>query len=262
MDDFLKKFFHYVYENKRYAKENNYCKDDNQYLQLFTSSLYLAALFSSFAALDRQRTCQLMSWLRGSRRITQFGRDSWMMMTTTRRAIRRRMMFLVILQLVLRFGCAQNWVANLYLRVICNGFVAIVKHSDIWDADMISRGIWNRFVPTVKHMKKVTEQAADAFSGLSLPRSIEDIDYKFSKLILIGIYYGINKKILDSTMVTKVCNKDAPSQDAIEGKPEEAENCFLLALKEAKEGFGERDPHVASACNNLVGLMRRCSSSF
>ncbi|KAF8401684.1 hypothetical protein HHK36_012630 [Tetracentron sinense] len=50
MDDFLKKFFHSVYEKKLLAKENNYCKFDNQYLQLFTSSLYLAALVSSFAA--------------------------------------------------------------------------------------------------------------------------------------------------------------------------------------------------------------------
>lgn len=35
---------------------------------------------------------------------------------------------------------------------------------------------------------------------------------------------------------------------------EEAEKLFVSALQEAKEGFGERDPHVASACNNLVGF--------
>lgn len=50
MDDFLEKFFHSVYERKRSVQENNYCKYDNQYLQLFTSSLYLAALVASFAA--------------------------------------------------------------------------------------------------------------------------------------------------------------------------------------------------------------------
>lgn len=33
----------------------------------------------------------------------------------------------------------------------------------------------------------------------------------------------------------------------------EAEKFFLSALQEAKEGFGDRDAHVASACNNLVG---------
>ncbi|XP_057958398.1 sugar transport protein 6-like [Malania oleifera] len=50
MDDFLIKFFPAVYERKLHAKENNYCKYDNQFLQLFTSSLYLAALVSSFVA--------------------------------------------------------------------------------------------------------------------------------------------------------------------------------------------------------------------
>ncbi|ONI17542.1 hypothetical protein PRUPE_3G166300 [Prunus persica] len=42
----------------------------------------------------------------------------------------------------------------------------------------------------------------------------------------------------------------------MQGKLEEAEKLFLLALQEAKEGFGERDPHVASACNNLAELYR------
>ncbi|XP_042521342.1 sugar transport protein 8-like [Macadamia integrifolia] len=50
MDDFLKKFFPKVYERKQKAHENNYCKYDNEFLQLFTSSLYLAALVFSFVA--------------------------------------------------------------------------------------------------------------------------------------------------------------------------------------------------------------------
>ncbi|CAI9770979.1 unnamed protein product [Fraxinus pennsylvanica] len=50
MDDFLKKFFPVIYERKLHAKENNYCKYDDQLLQLFTSSLYLAALVASFGA--------------------------------------------------------------------------------------------------------------------------------------------------------------------------------------------------------------------
>ncbi|KVH92156.1 Tetratricopeptide-like helical [Cynara cardunculus var. scolymus] len=40
------------------------------------------------------------------------------------------------------------------------------------------------------------------------------------------------------------------------GKLEDAERLFVGALQEAKEGFGERDPHVASACNNLAELYR------
>lgn len=50
MDDFLEKFFHKVYINKQKAKENAYCKYDNQGLQLFTSSLYLAGLIATFFA--------------------------------------------------------------------------------------------------------------------------------------------------------------------------------------------------------------------
>ncbi|KAK8688480.1 hypothetical protein V6N13_087244 [Hibiscus sabdariffa] len=50
MDDFLIKFFPKVHERKMHAKEDNYCKYDDQFLQLFTSSLYLAALVSSFIA--------------------------------------------------------------------------------------------------------------------------------------------------------------------------------------------------------------------
>ncbi|KAH9604445.1 hypothetical protein KSS87_020216, partial [Heliosperma pusillum] len=50
MDDFLINFFPKVYERKQHVQQSNYCKYDNQYLQLFTSSLYLSALVSSFLA--------------------------------------------------------------------------------------------------------------------------------------------------------------------------------------------------------------------
>uniref|UniRef100_A0A7N0RCG8 Kinesin light chain n=1 Tax=Kalanchoe fedtschenkoi TaxID=63787 RepID=A0A7N0RCG8_KALFE len=42
----------------------------------------------------------------------------------------------------------------------------------------------------------------------------------------------------------------------LQGKLEEAEKFFLLAIQEARDGFGERDPHVASSCNNLAELYR------
>ncbi|CAL0334818.1 unnamed protein product [Lupinus luteus] len=42
----------------------------------------------------------------------------------------------------------------------------------------------------------------------------------------------------------------------LQGKLDEAEKLFLSALQEAKEGFGQRDPHVASASNNLAELYR------
>ncbi|CAL5094433.1 unnamed protein product [Urochloa decumbens] len=51
MDPFLKKFFPEVYRKKQMAQgTSQYCKFDNQLLQTFTSSLYLAALVSSLFA--------------------------------------------------------------------------------------------------------------------------------------------------------------------------------------------------------------------
>ncbi|KAL7599316.1 hypothetical protein Lser_V15G25686 [Lactuca serriola] len=51
MDHFLKEFFPKVYRRKQeHLKETDYCKYDNQILTLFTSSLYFAALFSTFFA--------------------------------------------------------------------------------------------------------------------------------------------------------------------------------------------------------------------
>ncbi|KAL0924750.1 hypothetical protein M5K25_005605 [Dendrobium thyrsiflorum] len=51
MNDFLRKFFPKVYRRKNETGlDSNYCKYDNQGLQLFTSSLYLAGLTATFFA--------------------------------------------------------------------------------------------------------------------------------------------------------------------------------------------------------------------
>ncbi|PIN09174.1 putative transporter (major facilitator superfamily) [Handroanthus impetiginosus] len=51
MDDFLKEFFPGIYRRKhQHLNETDYCKYDNQILTLFTSSLYFAALVSTFGA--------------------------------------------------------------------------------------------------------------------------------------------------------------------------------------------------------------------
>ncbi|PHU22774.1 Sugar transport protein 13 [Capsicum chinense] len=51
MEPFLKKFFHDVYIKMKEDKEiSNYCKFDSHLLTSFTSSLYVAGLFSSFFA--------------------------------------------------------------------------------------------------------------------------------------------------------------------------------------------------------------------
>ncbi|GMI71937.1 SUGAR TRANSPORT PROTEIN 13 [Hibiscus trionum] len=57
MPDFLEKFFPVVYRKTRNpGSEGNYCKYDNQGLQLFTSSLYLAGLTATFFASYTTRT--------------------------------------------------------------------------------------------------------------------------------------------------------------------------------------------------------------
>ncbi|XP_023641298.1 sugar transport protein 7-like [Capsella rubella] len=50
MDEFLIEFFHDVYEKKRHAHENNYCKFDNQGLAAFNSLLNIAGLLASLMA--------------------------------------------------------------------------------------------------------------------------------------------------------------------------------------------------------------------
>ncbi|KAH0908642.1 hypothetical protein HID58_031963 [Brassica napus] len=58
MPDFLKKFFPVVHRKVEAGadKNSNYCKYDNQGLQLFTSSLYLAGLTATFFASYTTRT--------------------------------------------------------------------------------------------------------------------------------------------------------------------------------------------------------------
>jgi len=58
MPDFLEKFFPVVYRKVVAGadKDSNYCKYDNQGLQLFTSSLYLAGLTATFFASYTTRT--------------------------------------------------------------------------------------------------------------------------------------------------------------------------------------------------------------
>ncbi|KAH7445677.1 hypothetical protein KP509_01G020100 [Ceratopteris richardii] len=50
MDDFLVKFFPNVYKSRNAFHQGNYCRYDNQVFQLFSSSLYIAALLTSFVA--------------------------------------------------------------------------------------------------------------------------------------------------------------------------------------------------------------------
>ena len=50
MPEFLQKFYPSVYASEQSAVQDNYCKYNNQVFQLYTSSLYLAALLATFGA--------------------------------------------------------------------------------------------------------------------------------------------------------------------------------------------------------------------
>ncbi|KAL9425038.1 hypothetical protein AB3S75_032048 [Citrus x aurantiifolia] len=70
------------------------------------------------------------------------------------------------------------------------------------------------------------------------------------------------RKIEDGSVVSNIHTSkwrvftDSGRDYFLQGKLADAEKLFLSALQEAKEGFGEQDPHVASACNNLAELYR------
>ncbi|XP_058009281.1 uncharacterized protein LOC110645922 isoform X3 [Hevea brasiliensis] len=70
------------------------------------------------------------------------------------------------------------------------------------------------------------------------------------------------RKIEDGSVISNVHTSkwriftDNGREYFLQGKLDEAEKFFLSALEEAKKGFGDRDPHVASACNNLAELYR------
>ncbi|KAK7387371.1 hypothetical protein VNO78_28122 [Psophocarpus tetragonolobus] len=74
---------------------------------------------------------------------------------------------------------------------------------------------------------------------------------------LIGL-----RKIEDGSVVSNIHTAkwrvftDKAREFFLQGKLDEAEKLFLSAIQEAKEGFGEKDSHVASACNNLAELYR------
>ncbi|CAK7338988.1 unnamed protein product [Dovyalis caffra] len=80
-----------------------------------------------------------------------------------------------------------------------------------------------------------------------------------------AIILGINAKpVLADELRESSSENDSDADDMFgfrkiedgSGKLDLAEKFFFSALQEAKEGFGEKDPHVASSCNNLAELFR------
>ncbi|CAI9298832.1 unnamed protein product [Lactuca saligna] len=96
------------------------------------------------------------------------------------------------------------------------------------------------------------------FLGLSsTPAMAEDSSTELTETDLGGL-----RKIDDGSVVSNIHTSkwrvftDNGRDLFLQGKLDDAERLFMGALQEAKEGFGERDPHVASACNNLAELYR------
>ncbi|KAK9049824.1 hypothetical protein SSX86_031206 [Deinandra increscens subsp. villosa] len=94
--------------------------------------------------------------------------------------------------------------------------------------------------------------------GLGLtPVLAEDASTEVTSAESIGL-----QKIDDGSVVSNIHTSkwrvftDSGRDLFLQGKLEDAERLFMGALEEARQGFGERDPHVASACNNLAELYR------
>lgn len=101
------------------------------------------------------------------------------------------------------------------------------------------------------------------FLGLSLtPVLAEDASTESTETDASGSDFTGLRKIDDGSVVSNIHTSkwrvftDNGRDLFLQGKLEDAERLFVGALQEAKEGFGERDPHVASACNNLAELYR------
>ncbi|KAI3668872.1 hypothetical protein L6452_40088 [Arctium lappa] len=101
------------------------------------------------------------------------------------------------------------------------------------------------------------------FLGLSLtPVLAEDASTELTETDASGSDFTGLRKIDDGSVVSNIHTSkwrvftDNGRDLFLQGKLEDAERLFVAALQEAKEGFGERDPHVASACNNLAELYR------
>ncbi|KAJ8510119.1 hypothetical protein OPV22_000553 [Ensete ventricosum] len=111
MDDFLEEFFPVVYERKHKAKEDNYCKYDNQGLQLFTSSLYLAALVSSFVA---SKVCT-----KHGRRLTMQAASVFFLVGVIFNAAARNIVMLIVGRILLGVGVGfANQAVPLFLSEI------------------------------------------------------------------------------------------------------------------------------------------------
>lgn len=107
MPDFLKKFFPVVYRKTQLKEEidSNYCKYDNQGLQLFTSSLYLAGLTATFFASYTTRKL--------GRRLTMLIAGVFFIIGTVLNATAENLTMLIVGRISL--GCGVGFANQVYL---------------------------------------------------------------------------------------------------------------------------------------------------
>ena len=100
MPSFLKEFFPEVYRRtEQPVADSNYCKYDNQNLQLFTSSLYLAALVATlFASVVTRKL---------GRKLTMLIAGLFFLLGTVLNAIARHIILLIIGRVLL--GCGVGF---------------------------------------------------------------------------------------------------------------------------------------------------------
>lgn len=113
MPDFLEKFFPVVYEKTQLNEDkSNYCKYDNQNLQLFTSSLYLAGLTATFFASYTTRKL--------GRRITMLIAGIFFLIGTAFNAAAQDLAMLIVGRILL--GCGVGFANQVCLitYLLCN----------------------------------------------------------------------------------------------------------------------------------------------
>ena len=128
MPDFLKKFFPVVYRRTNDPGINgNYCKYDNQGLQLFTSSLYLAGLTATFFASYTTR--------RLGRRLTMLIAGFFFIVGVVLNAAAQDLAMLIIGRILL--GCGVGFANQVILSI--NGFLL---YFNLYIFIYIKQGLW------------------------------------------------------------------------------------------------------------------------
>nr|DAD19505.1 TPA_asm: hypothetical protein HUJ06_020968 [Nelumbo nucifera] len=115
MPDFLKKFFPVVYRRtSEPGIDSNYCKYDNQGLQLFTSSLYLAGLTATFFASYTTR--------RLGRKLTMLIAGNFFIVGVAFNAAAKNLAMLIIGRILL--GCGVGFANQVWLALCSTPFLS------------------------------------------------------------------------------------------------------------------------------------------